>query len=283
MFPNIILCLLLLLSSATSFSTPGWRRASATYRKSTPSDDDGDSPDISAASISSERSRLEASFCGGDDPDSKMCDTEVDEDAAIASELLQLLRKQKANDTPDQDSRNLYGDLKSKLLSSPKAMGEFLARSRGEDLYVAGAEGALGGDGETLLPTEPNSALTPSDVVQTVLDSLRAAKTTGKGDETANPGVTTLFSFTSPASSLKGTSVAEFILYLPQSKYVILLDWEERVWGKMEMSADKEKAYVNCRLRRNGESSWKSVSFTLSSRNELWLIDSMLVREKNGE
>ena len=60
--------------------------------------------------------------------------------------------------------------LKDKVLDSPKAMSEFLSRSRGENFFLEVPEID---DAASLLPTEPLSSLTPSDVVQTVLDSLR--------------------------------------------------------------------------------------------------------------
>jgi len=69
-----------------------------------------------------------------------------------------------------------------------------------------------------------------------VVDSLRG-NDKSKDDE----GIKTLFSFTSPASSLSGTSVEDFRKYLPNSKYAILLEWGERVWDrKMEVSVNCE-------------------------------------------
>ena len=108
-------------------------------------DDDALTDGISPASISSERSRLEASFCGkGEDgdssPRSEFCDSGEESDASIARELLTLLQDMKRRKKSDPESKQMYGMLKSKLLDSPKARGEFLSRSRVEGFDVGGLD-----------------------------------------------------------------------------------------------------------------------------------------------
>ena len=75
-----------------------------------------------------------------------------------------------------------------------------------------------------------------------------------------------------------------------QTKYSTLIHHHERIFDKkVTYSTDKRKAYLDVRLKDGRSGEWKVASFVLSSRErsvglsvmgEVWLLDSMLVKEK---
>ena len=97
----------------------------------------------------------------------------------------------------------------------------------------------------------------------------------------SNNGFKVLSKFTSSASSLEGATDDDLIAYVQGSKYKILCNWNDRVFAKkIEMSANRKKAYLTVRLQSLTEAKWHSCSFVLSESaiEKHWLVDSFLVK-----
>lgn len=173
------------------------------------------------------------------------------------------------------DDRGIYADLKRAVLNTPDS----LARTQSTQDQTQKKQPNENPDEPNVLPnvpqmiTQPSSAQTPSDCIIAVLDALQSNNSPLK-----NHGIQVLFAFTSPASASVGSDVEDFATYIPNSKYSILLNWDERIFEKkIDYNPDKTKAYINIKIRDKDSLKWSIVSWVLSSRERIggscWLID----------
>jgi len=145
------------------------------------------------------------------------------------------------------DDRGIYADLKRAVLNTPDS----LARTQSTQDQTQKKQPNENPDEPNVLPnvpqmiTQPSSAQTPSDCIIAVLDALQSNNSPLK-----NHGIQVLFAFTSPASASVGSDVEDFATYIPNSKYSILLNWDERIFEKkIDYNPDKTKAYINIKIR----------------------------------
>ncbi|GMI56357.1 hypothetical protein ScalyP_jg524 [Parmales sp. scaly parma] len=254
----VILCWIIfasttLLTRVTGFTNVRWFHSPPSSKFS--NSGNAEEGDVDFAST---RSKLESLFD----------DSHVSDDKIIAQEFLTLVKKMKREALTQEESKTIYEQLKRRVLDTPAALSEFLSRAKGIDLDLS----------EFLqnLPQEPSPSLTPSEVVIAVLDALKANEASS-----SNNGFKVLSKFTSSASSLEGATDDDLIAYVQGSKYKILCNWNDRVFAKkIEMSANRKKAYLTVRLQSLTEAKWHSCSFVLSESaiEKHWLVDSFLVK-----
>lgn len=175
-------------------------------------------------------------------------------------------------------NRNLYENLKERVLESPSAFVDL----------VGGEEAAAEMEVTELMrgiykppSLKPDSGLTAGEVVELVLQAL-----SHNDEPTENYGVQVLFAYSSPHSFLKGPdapTIVEYADFIKTSEYAPMMSHTQVIIDKADYSYDKKKAFYTVRLRDGPAEDriFTCINFILSKNSDLedcWLIDSAVAR-----
>jgi len=174
-------------------------------------------------------------------------------------------------------NRELYENLKDRVLESPSAFATLVGEGNEEDTEENDDDAD---DTYKPLSLVPDSGLTAGEVVMGVLDALNHNDV-----PTENYGVELLFAYASAKNVLKSDkspSVEEYADFIKTSEYAPMLDHSQVIIDKGDYSFDKKKAYFNARLRTGSGRDFTAVNFILSTNgtgeDDCWLIDSAIIR-----
>lgn len=175
-------------------------------------------------------------------------------------------------------NRNLYENLKERVLESPSAFVDL----------VGGEKAAAEMEEEELMrgiykppSLKPDSGLTAGEVVELVLQALLH-----NDEPTENYGVEVFFAYSSQHSFLKGPdapTILEYADFIKTSEYAPMISHTQVIIDKADYSYDKKKAFYTVRLREGPAEDrvFTCINFILSKNtdhDDCWLIDSAVVR-----
>ncbi|CAM9576351.1 unnamed protein product [Chrysoparadoxa australica] len=122
----------------------------------------------------------------------------------------------------------------------------------------------------------PSEERTPNEVIRVLLEALRF-----NNEPFENHGIEVFYRFSSPSSATYEFDLDRVADYINSSKYSLLTRWDSVNYPHgLVVSPDQLKAYQTLRLRDPERNVWVNVSFMLSSVNDCWLLDSVLVKER---
>ena len=175
-------------------------------------------------------------------------------------------------------NRNLYENLKERVLESPSAFVDLVG---GEEAAAEMEETELMRGIYKPPSLKPDSGLTAGEVVELVLQALLH-----NDEPTENYGVQVFFAYSSPHSFLKGLdapTIAEYADFIKTSEYAPMMSHTQVIIDKADYSYDKKKSFYTVRLRDGPaeDRSFTCINFILSKNSDLddcWLIDSAVAR-----
>jgi hypothetical protein len=175
-------------------------------------------------------------------------------------------------------NRNLYENLKERVLESPSAFVDLVG---GEEAAAEMEETELMRGIYKPPSLKPDSGLTAGEVVELVLQAL-----SHNDEPTDNYGVQVFFAYSSPHSFLKGPdapTIVEYADFIKTSEYAPMMSHTQVIIDKADYSYDKKKAFYTVRLRDGPaeDRNFTCINFILSKNSDLddcWLIDSAVAR-----